>query len=90
MRDLREYLRAYRAYVSASTGWGKALVVALMWLSAIFAPIGVRTFISELPNWLAIAWMVGWSLLSYIFAPYGMWRYQRTQATKLDFRQSDR
>ena len=59
MRDLREYLRAYRAYVSASTGWGKALVVALMWLSAIFAP-------------------------------YGMWRYQRTQATKLDFRQSDR
>ena len=79
MRDMREYLRVYRAYVSASLGWGKALVVVLIWLAGIFAPLGARTFIVELPHWLAIAWMVGWSLLGYIFTPYGMWRYHRAQ-----------
>jgi hypothetical protein len=79
MHDLREYLRAYRAYVSTSVGWGKALVVILIWLSGIFAPLGVKTFIYELPNWLAFGWMVGWSSLGYVFAPYGMWRYHRAQ-----------
>jgi hypothetical protein len=77
--DLGEYLRAYRAYVSASVGWGKALFVIVIWLSGIFAPLGAKTFIFELPNWLAIVWMVGWSFLGYIFAPYGMWKYHRAQ-----------
>jgi len=79
MRDLGEYFRAYQAYVSASVGWVKALMVMLIWLSGIFVPLGVKTFIFELPNWLAIAWMVGWSSLGYIFAPYGMWKYHRAQ-----------
>jgi hypothetical protein len=79
MRDLSEYFRAYQAYVLASVGWIKALIVMLIWLSGIFVPLGVKTFIFELPNWLAIAWMVNWSLLGYIFAPYGMWKYHRAQ-----------
>ena len=83
MRDLGEYLRAYRAYVSANLGWGKALIVLLVWLAGIFAPLGAKTFVIELPNWLAITWMVGWSLLGYIFAPYGMWRHHRAQLASL-------
>ncbi len=79
MRDLGEYLRAYRAYISANVGWGKALVVIFIWLAGIFAPLGVKTFIFELPNWLAFGWMVCWSSLGYVFAPYGIWRYHRAQ-----------
>ena len=78
MRDLGEYLRAYRAYVSTRLGWGKALMFALVWLAGIFAPLGARTFI-QVPMWLAIIWMTGWSLLGYVFAPYGMWRHHRAQ-----------
>jgi hypothetical protein len=33
----------------------------------------------ELPTWIAIAWMVGCPLLSYVVAPFGMWRHQRAQ-----------
>ena len=33
MRDFVEYFRAYRAYVSTNLGWGKALMVALVWLA---------------------------------------------------------
>jgi hypothetical protein len=42
MRDFGEYLRAYRAYVSANLGWRKALMGAFAWLAAakpISAPI---------------------------------------------------
>jgi hypothetical protein len=79
MRDLGEYLRAYRAYISANVGWWKALIVILTWLSGIFAPLGISTFVFDLPNWIAFTWMVGWSSLGYVFAPYGMWRYHRAQ-----------
>ena len=52
MRDFVEYLRAYRAYVSANLGWGKALRFALVWLAGMFAPLASKTLL-ELPNWVA-------------------------------------
>jgi len=70
MRDFGEYLRAYRAYVLANLGWGKALSVALVWLAGMFAPLVAKTLF-ELPNWVAMTWMIVWALLGYIFAPYG-------------------
>ena len=73
MRDFGEYLRAYRAYVLANLGWGKALSVAL-----VFAPLVAKTLF-ELPNWVAMTWMIVWALLGYIFAPYGMWKHHRAQ-----------
>ena len=82
MRDLGEYLRAYRAYVSANLGWGKALMVALVWLAGMFVPLATKALL-ELPNWLAITWMIVWALLGYIFAPYGMWKHHRTQIVSL-------
>jgi hypothetical protein len=82
MRDFVEYLRAYRAYVSANLGWSKALTVALAWLAAMFAPLAAKMLV-ELPNWVAITWMIGWALLGYIFAPYGMWKHHRTQTASL-------
>jgi hypothetical protein len=78
MRDFGDYLRAYRAYVSASLGWRKALMGALVWLAGMFAPLWTKTFV-QLPNWVAITWMIGWALLGYIFAPYGMWKHHRSQ-----------
>ena len=78
MRDFVEYLRAYRAYVSANLGWGKALSVALVWLAGMFAPLIAKTLV-EFPNWMTITWMIGWAFLGYIFAPYGMWKHHRTQ-----------
>jgi hypothetical protein len=76
MRDLGEYLRAYRAYVSTHLGWSKALMLALVWLAGMFAPLAAKTLV-ELPNSVAISWMIGWAFLSYIFAPYGMWKAQQ-------------
>jgi len=39
MRDFFEYLRAYRAYVSANLGWGKAVSVSpIHWLSTWTPP----------------------------------------------------
>lgn len=87
MRDFGEYLRAYRAYVLANLGWAKALSVALAWLAGMFAPLLLRALM-EFPNWVAITWMIGWAFLGYIFAPYGMWKHQRTQ--NADLRQPDR
>jgi hypothetical protein len=78
MRDFVEYLRAYRAYVSANLGWGKALRFALVWLAGMFAPLASKTLV-ELPNWVAVTWMIVWAFLGYIFAPYGMWKHHRTQ-----------
>jgi hypothetical protein len=78
MGDFGEYLRAYRAYVSANLGWGKALTFALVWLIGMFAPLAARALLA-LPNWIAITWMIGWALLGYIFAPYGMWKHHRAQ-----------
>lgn len=76
MRDLVDYLRAYWAYLSNHLGWGKALKVAVLWLAGMFAPLAAKAFI-ELPNWAAMAWMISWAVLGYIFAPYGMWKAQR-------------
>jgi hypothetical protein len=78
MRDLGEYLRAYVAYVSANLGWGKALRFVLVWLAGMFVPIAAGTLV-QLPQWVAMTWMVGWALLGYIFAPYGMWKHHRAQ-----------
>jgi fatty acid desaturase len=78
MRDFGEYLLAYRAYVSANLGWLRALVGALVWLAGMLIPLWAKAFV-QLPNWLAITWMVGWALLGYVFAPYGMWKHQRAQ-----------
>ena len=79
MRDIGEYLRAYRTYVSANLGWGKALMLASVWIAAMFVPVAARTYV-QLPTWLAITWMVGWALLGYVFAPYGMWKHHRAQS----------
>jgi len=87
MQDCVEYLRAYRAYVSANLGWGKALSVALVWLAGMFAPL-IAKMLVEFPNWLAITWMISWAFLGYIFAPYGMWKHHRNQIASLS--QSDR
>ena len=78
MRDLGHYLRDYRAYVS--TRLGRAFLLALVWLAGMFAPLGIRTFV-ELPGWLAISWMLGWALMGYVFAPYGMWKHHHAQAS---------
>ena len=77
MRDIGAYLRAYRAYL-ASRGWAKAVMLALAWIAGMFAPLAAGTFV-PLPTWLAITWMVGWALLGYVFAPYGMWKHHRAQ-----------
>ncbi|MGB8038824.1 MAG: hypothetical protein WCF39_12220 [Pseudolabrys sp.] len=82
MRDFGEYLRAYRAYVSTNLGWGKALMVALVWLAGMFVPLAAKALL-ELPNWVATTWMIVWALLGYIFAPYGMWKHHRTQIVSL-------
>ena len=65
MRDFVEYLRAYRGYVSANLGWGKALRFALVWLAGMFAPLASKTLL-ELPNWVAVTWMIVWAFLGYI------------------------
>ena len=83
MQKLGEYLRAYWTYVSTNVGWGKALGLALLWLAGMFVPLGARTLV-QLPDWLAITWMVGWALLGYVFAPYGMWKHHRAQIASLN------
>jgi hypothetical protein len=40
----------------------------------------------QFPNWVAITWMIGWALLGYIFAPYGMWKAQRKKIEELQVR----
>ena len=81
MRDLHEYLRAYWAYVSTGLGLIRALAIVLVWLAGMFAPMGIRTVV-EFPNWIGLTWMLGYSLLSIVFAPYGMWKQQRAQMLK--------
>jgi hypothetical protein len=83
MRDFREYLRAYRAYVSANLGWRKALMGALLWLAGMSAPLWAKAFV-QLPNWLPITWMIDWGSVNYILAPYGMWKHHRTQISTSD------
>jgi hypothetical protein len=78
MRELGEYLRAYRGYVLANLGWRKALTSVLVWLTGMFVPLWAKTFV-QLPSWLAITWMIVWAMVGYIFAPYGMWKHHRTQ-----------
>ena len=76
MCELRAKRRAYRAYGSTPRRWSTALLLALVWLAVMFAPLTAKMFV-ELPNAVAIPWMIGWAFLSYIFAPYGMWKGQR-------------
>ena len=90
MRDFREYLRAYWVYVSTSVRFGKALAVALMWVAGIFVPLAAKMFL-QLPSSLMLTWMAGWGLLSYICAPFGMWKHHRAQiAGARDGRDKDR
>jgi hypothetical protein len=85
MRDFGEYLRAYRTYVSASLGWGKAMRAALLWLAGLLIPFIAKTLeLVTLPTWVAIAWMAAWALLGYVIAPYGMWKHQRAQNVSLN------
>jgi hypothetical protein len=51
---------------------------AVVWLAGMFVPLWTKAFV-QLPNWVAMTWMIGWALLGYIFAPYGMWKHHRTQ-----------
>jgi hypothetical protein len=81
MRDFGEYLRAYRTYVSATLGWRKALMGVLVWLAGISVPLWAKAFV-QLPDWAPVTWMVGWASLGYIFAPYGMWKHQRTRIAR--------
>jgi hypothetical protein len=78
IQELRDYMRAYRSYVSASLGWAKALRLATVWLAALFLPHGAKTFV-QLPEWAAISWMIGWAMLGNVFAPYGMWKQSRAE-----------
>jgi len=82
MHDFREYMRAYWVYVSTSMGLGKALAIAMMWVAGIFIPLGAKTFL-QLPSWLMLGWMAGRALLSYICAPFGMWKHHRAQIASL-------
>ena len=85
MRDFGEYLRAYWAYVSTSLGCAKVLLGAVVWLAAMFAPLAAKTLaLLELPAWLMIAWMVTWSGLAYVLAPYGMWKHLRAHIASLE------
>ena len=83
MRDLQDYLRAYWAYISTGLGWIKAVTVVVVWFAGMFAPLGVRTFL-EFPNWIGTTWMIGWSFLSLVFAPYGLWKHSNAQISRSD------
>ena len=76
MHDLRDYLRAYWAYFSKS-GWRGPLMLGLIWLAGMFAPLGAKIFVVELPNSVAVPWMIVWAVIGYVFAPYGMWKALR-------------
>jgi hypothetical protein len=52
-------------------------MLGLIWLAGMFAPLGARTFLIELPNSVVISWMMVWAVVGYVFAPYGMWKAQR-------------
>jgi hypothetical protein len=78
MRDLIEYLRAYRAYISANLGWRTVSRLAAVWLAGMCVPLAVKALVA-LPTWAASAWMIVWALLGYVFGPYGMWKHQRAQ-----------
>ena len=80
MQDFGEYLRAYRAYISANLGWDKALKFVVMWLAGMFVPLAAKALM-PLPQWAAMIWMIVWALLGYIFAPYGLWKHHRAQTT---------
>ena len=82
MNDLHDYLRAYWAYVSAGIGWPRALKFIAIWLAMMFLPLGAKTLV-QLPEWAAIAWMVGWAMLGNVFAPYGMWKQNRIQIASM-------
>src|SRR5215831_17861300 len=72
-RQRQTRIRRYLGYIFSSL-----LSVALVWLAGMFAPLVAKTLF-ELPNWVAMTWMIIWALLGYIFAPYGMWKHHRAQ-----------
>jgi hypothetical protein len=78
MRDVLEYLQAYRIYVSANLGWRAVLRMAAVWLAGMCVPLACRVLM-PLPLWAAGIWMIIWALLGYVFAPYGMWKHQRAR-----------
>jgi hypothetical protein len=77
MRDLADYLRDYRAYISATLGWGAVMKLGAVWLAGMCIPLAVKTWV-PLPTWGAAIWMIAWALLGYVFGPYGLWKHQRT------------
>jgi hypothetical protein len=85
VQDLVEYLRAYRAYVSANLGWGTALRLAAVWLVGMCAPLAVKALV-PLPTWGASIWMIVWAFLGYVFAPYGLWKHQRAPVPNVALR----
>jgi hypothetical protein len=82
MQDLVEYLKAYRAYVSANLAWGAVLRLATVWLAGMCPPLVLKALVS-LPTWAAGLWMIVWALLGYVFGPYGMWKNQRAQGVNV-------
>jgi len=52
-------------------------MLGLVWLVGMFAPLGAKTFVVDLPNSVAIPWMIVWAVIGYVFAPYGMWKALR-------------
>lgn len=80
MQDLRDYLRAYLAYIRGC-GFTRVLGFALLWTAGMFAPAGARSFV-QFPDWLAFSWMLGWAIGGYILAPYGMWKQQRAAVVR--------
>jgi len=81
LSDLRDYLREYRRHVSQSFG-RKALIASAIWLAGMFAPLGLKTLVA-MPEWTAVAWMISWAALGYLFAPYGIWKAQRKKIEEL-------
>ena len=79
MKDLAEYLRAYRDYISANLGWRELLKLAALWLAGMCIPLALKALVT-LPTWAAGVWMITWALLGYVFGPYGMWKHQRSRA----------
>jgi len=84
MSEIQDYLREYWTHVSQSLG-RKALVASAIWLVGMFAPLGVRTFVT-LPEWAAVTWMISWAALGYLFAPFGIWKAQRKKIEELQNR----
>jgi hypothetical protein len=54
MQDLRDYLRAYLAYIRGC-GFTRVLGFVLLWTAGMIAPAGARSLVQFL-DWLAFSW----------------------------------